>query len=171
VESETYSFDLFFDGTGVAGDAYPGTKLVEEFKKFLQTVYCTYNEETKKKKISYVEMTYFNEVFQVELDSMTVKYLLCDSEGNPLRIKASCRFSSVDEPKPVDTKNDTPKKSKKKGQSKPVTKDIPTAQCCYPCPTYPETVETAKQNDSVSLMSCSRPKQEKLYSSISDYPS
>lgn len=151
VESETYSFDLIFDGTGVAGDAYPGNKLVEEFQHFLEAVYCTYNKETKKKEISYVEMTYCGEIFQVELDSMTVKYLLFDSEGNPLRIKASCKFSSVDEPKPVNKKKHHSKKSTTDTQ-KTDTSDKPTSQCCSPCPTYPETVKEAKENDSPSLM-------------------
>lgn len=164
VESETFSFDLIFDGTGVAGDAYPGTKLVEEFRKFLQAVYCTYNEETKKKEISYVQMTYLGEVFQVELDSMTVKYLLLDPEGNPLRIKATCKFSSVDEPQPVDKKKDETKKSKGSGKKKPVTPKTPTAECCCPCPTYPETVATAKENDAVSLMCGGYSKAEMSYS-------
>lgn len=161
VESETYSFDLIFDGTGVAGPAYPGTKLIEEFRKFLRTVYCTLNKDTKKKEISYVEMTYSGEVFKVELDSMTVKYLLFDSEGNPLRIKASCQFSSVDEPKPVDPEKDKPKKPKASSRPKPVTPETPSAQCCCcPCPTYPETVNTAKENDAVSLMCGGYPRSE-----------
>lgn len=157
VESETYSFDLIFDGTGVAGDAYPGNKLVEEFQHFLEAVYCTYNKETKKKEISYVKMTYCGEVFQVELDSMTVKYLLFDSEGKPLRIKASCKFSSVDEPKPVDKKKHHSKKPKGDSQ-KTATSDTPTSERCAPCQSYPETVKEAKENDSPSLMCGGAPK-------------
>lgn len=158
VEAETYSFDLIFDGTGVAGPAYPGAKLMEEFRKFLKAVYCTPNEETKKKEISYVEITYCKEVFQVQLDSMTVKYLLFDSAGNPQRIKASCKFSTVEEPKPEKKKHHHSHKPKPAAEEeKTVTSETPTNQCCYPCPTYPQTVETAKQNQAASLMSCQYP--------------
>jgi len=154
--AEKYSFDLIFDGTGVTGRSFPANTFSDYFRQFLNTVYAAEPKPESKKQANFVEITYFGETFYTKLESMTIKYLLFNSEGAPLRIKASCHFASVEEEKP-----ENKKKSGGKGKAKtpppPVNDQTPNCQCVCPCPTYQETVSSAQQNDSVSLMTSRYP--------------
>lgn len=159
VGAETYSFDLIFDGTGVAGTVLKGKALKEEFNTFLGVVYANMDDPAKKKVANCVTIEYCGETFRAKLASMTIKYLLFQRDGNPLRIKATCSFTSVDKKK----KDPDPeeKKPKPKITDKPAVKpDSTTKECCCPCPTYEETVSKAEENDSVSLMSCNYTREE-----------
>ena len=157
--SETYSFDLIFDGTGVAGTPLLGKALKDEFQTFLEVVYAKREDTAKKKVSNCVTIEYCGETFYAKLTSMTIKYLLFQRDGNPLRIKATCSFSSVEEPK---GDPEPPKKKKKpKTKDKPKVKpDSSNKECCCPCPSYEDTVSSAKENDSVSLMSCNYTREE-----------
>ena len=164
--AETYSFDLIFDGTGVVGTALKGKALNDEFHAFLGVVYANEDDPAKKKVANCVTIEYCGETFGAKLTSMTIKYLLFQRDGNPLRIKASCSFSSVDiKKKDPDPEENKPKQKKK---DKPAPKPESTSkEYCCPCPTYEETVDTAKENDSASLMSCNYSKEETASSSSS----
>ena len=155
LSAETYAFDLIFDGTGVAGPVFSGKALDQKFQEFLTVVYATQEDLSKKKSPNLVKIEYCGMTFGAKLDSMSIKYLLFHRDGYPLRIKASCHFSSVEESKPEEKKGKGKTKPKKKTEdTPPVKKDSSNAQCCCACPTYGETVSSAKENKSVSLMSC-----------------
>lgn len=156
---EKYSFDLMFDGTGVAGPRFEEEGLAAEFKKFLEVVYAQTPTGDSKKQAHFVEITYCGETFYTKLESMSIKYLLFNSAGYPMRIKASCRFSSVEKEQPEDKdKNKGKGKGKKKPSPPPVTPETPNYQCCCcPCPTYYDTWSQAETNNSVSLMTSSYP--------------
>lgn len=182
VGKESYSFDLVFDGTGVVEGVVGSDAVEEEFQTFLKVVYWrlatkadnenAVDEGTSEEMIpqdqklpNYVLLTYCKHSFRVMLDSMTIKYVLMHRDGKPLRIKASCRFSTAQKTKVNDEtdKNKDSKsnsKSKSKSKKKTVKEDTPSKDCACVCPNYEETVTTAKQNDSPSLMSCDHSKEE-----------
>ena len=101
---ETYKFDLYFDGTGVAGAPPSGKSFSEDFQLFLDTVYAYTDDKTKKKEASFVIIYFGNSEFPCKLSSMTASYLLFSRNGTPLRIKVSCTFSSVEKEKPGEKK-------------------------------------------------------------------
>lgn len=167
-EAETYSFDLMFDGTGVAGRAFTGDGLKKELQTFLNVVYrarkssspgtpgdgdAVTQEGAKQNEVPpvyYVEINYCGERFCTKLDSLTIKYLLFQKDGNPLRIKVSCRFSAADDPAVIapaeqaetDPTEDLP----------PVTDETKNKECINPRDSYEDTVDTAKKNDALSLL-------------------
>jgi len=148
--SEKYSFDLMFDNTGVLGWKYE-KGLKEELKKFLLIVYAREDSTTQKKTANYLEMTYCGETFKCKMTSLSIKYTLFNSEGDPLRAKLSCSFTSVDVLKEDGNKDTSKKKGKKK--PKPIPPQTSNKECCECCPSFNETTTTAKENNSVSLMS------------------
>lgn len=156
---ESYSFDLMFDGTGVVGAVMKGASLKEEFQSFMEVVYAKREDLEEKKQANCVTIKYCGETFYAKLTSMTIKYLLFQRDGNPLRIKATCNFSSVEAPKKDPKTDEKPKKPKPKDKPK-VKQDSQNKECCCPCPNYYDTVSSAKENDSVSLMSCNYTRAE-----------
>ena len=178
--SETLSFDLVFDGTGVL-DHYPEKgDLNKYFKAFLKAVYYHEGEDdqqtdpsggdatggsdssesntettvTKTKKIlNYVKITYCKESFYTQLSSMSIKYLLFHKDGFPLRIKASCRFSTVEGPKP-EGKEEEGGGAASGSEAPPVKKDSPNKVCVNVCQTLEKTIDAARENDSVSILTC-----------------
>jgi len=158
IEAERYSFDLVFDGTGVVTDLGGSTTaLADIFKRFLNVVYTRPVSPGTKKEANFVEMTYCGETFNCKLESMTIKYQLFHSDGNPLRIKASCKFVSVEKPAPDDKKKKT---SSSKKTVPPVTKETPNCECVCPNASYDETLSSARENDSASLMTCNYSRAE-----------
>lgn len=157
LDSEKYSFDLIFDGTGVAGKKMTGKELNARFNLFLDVVYASRVSEDKKKKSNYVIISYCGEAFYCKLDSMTIHYQLFQPNGDPLRIKASCRFSSVEKPKPDDPNATKPKKKK---EEKPIKNDTPNHDRLSVESTYEETLKSAQENDAVSVMACSCPRED-----------
>ena len=148
---ETYKFDLYFDGTGVAGAPPSGKSFSEDFQLFLDTVYAYTDDKTKKKEASFVIIYFGNSEFPCKLSSMTASYLLFSRNGTPLRIKVSCTFSSVEKEKPGE------KKTKKKGGS--ATKSTPplppepqNRDCICPADTPEQNMSMARENKSASLM-------------------
>jgi len=158
IEAERYSFDLMFDGTGVVTDPGKSTQaLADIFREFLSVVYARPASPGTKKKANFVEMTYCGETFNCKLESMTIKYQLFHTDGNPLRIKATCKFVSVEKPGPDDKKDKT---SSKKKPVPPVTKETPNCECVCPNVSYDETLSSARENDSASLMTCNYSRAE-----------
>lgn len=149
-DSENYSFDLIFDGTGALGASSIG-KADEYFQKFLSTVYAKKTLKAVKKEANFVELNYCGDTFYCKLSSLTAKYTMFGRNGSPLRIKASCTFISVDKDKP----DPPPKKAKEATKSGP---DIPDGAdpkaSIDPGDSYEETVNEAKKNGSSSLMNC-----------------
>ncbi len=149
-DSENYSFDLIFDGTGALGASSIG-KAGELFQQFLSTVYAKESLKAVKKEANFVELNYCGDTFFCKLSSLTAKYTMFGRNGSPLRIKASCTFISVDKDKP----DPPPKKKKEDSKSGP---DIPEGanpkETIDPGDSYEETVNEAKKNGSSSLMNC-----------------
>lgn len=174
--AETYSFDLLFDGTGVASSISSAAELKKDFNNFLCVVYRksksdsagdkktadkqTNNgnpDQNKKPPVNAVKIHYCGEDFNAQLDSLSIKYLLFDKESNPLRIKVSCRFSSLDEES--STNKDGGSSDKKGSSAPPVNKDTPNSGCVHTEESFEETVASAQQNDAVCLMTCSYPRE------------
>ena len=154
LETEKYTFDLYFDATGVAGEKMTGKELKDKFNTFVNVVYAHRPAPDKKKVCNFVEFNYCGEEFRCKMESMTIHYLLFDVAGDPIRIKVSCRFSSLEEPKEEDPDEKKKQGSKKK---KTVTKKTPNCECIDPAPSYEETRVCARENDSMSMMTCSCP--------------
>ena len=158
---ENYSFELMFDGTGIAGPKFKDDALAVEFKKFLEVVYAQTPKGDSKKQANFVTITYCGETFYTKLESMTIKYLLFNSTGYPMRIKASCRFTSVEKEQPEDkNKNKGKSAGKKKVPPPPVTPETPNNMCCCPCSSYEETLISSEKNQSISLMTSSYSDQQ-----------
>lgn len=163
-ESESYSFDLLFDGTGVISSIPSAAALKKEFDQFLSVVYrkpesdpagsqSKIGDPAKKTKppVNFVRISYCGQHFDTQLDSLSIKYLLFNKEGNPLRIKVSCRFSSAEEPSSTD-KTDS---SGATASSAPaVSPDSQNSECVHTEDSFEKTVSSAKQNDSMSLLAC-----------------
>ena len=175
-EGESYSFDLVFDGTGVVGAISSAEKLQEEFNSFLTNVYRAQESgssdgESKGGEksdgessnngnansittppVNFVKIFYCGQYFNAKLDSLSIKYLLFNKDGLPLRIKASCRFSSVS---PASATSASGKSSEpEKEEAQPLKEDSPTKKNVKTEKTYKKTVKKAEENDSVSLMCC-----------------
>ena len=174
-EGESYSFDLYFDGTGVASSISSAADLKKDFNQFLDVVFRKQksdasgdkadkgkadagktNDGNKDQKetpsVNFVRIKYCGDCFKAKLDSLSIKYLLFDKDGNPLRIKASCRFSSVEQSSKVDKKGDD--QNGGEPDAPPLQKDTPNKNCVHPEKSYEKTVSSAKKNDSMSLMCC-----------------
>ncbi len=174
-EGESYSFDLVFDGTGVVGAISSAEKLQEEFNSFLTNVYRAQesgssdgesqgeksDEESsnngnansiKTPPVNFVKIFYCGQCFNAKLDSLSIKYLLFNKDGLPLRIKASCRFSSVSPASATSASGKSSEPEEKEAQ--PLKEDSPTKKNVKTEKTYKKTVKKAEQNNSVSLMCC-----------------
>ena len=174
-EGENYSFDLYFDGTGVVGSISTSADLKKDFDDFLDVVYhkrkveasgdgqektaagaVKPNDGNKDKKetapVNFVRINFCGDCFMAKLDSLSIKYLLFDQKGHPLRIKASCRFSSVDQRSVTD--NGKKNSSGADNDAPPLQKDTENKKCVRTEKSYEKTVSSAKKNDSVSLMCC-----------------
>ena len=154
-DSEKYSFDLVFDGTGALGVASTG-KAAELFKAFLNTVYAKKTDSSVKKEANFLEMHYCGETFYCKLSTLSAKYTLFGRDGSPLRIKASCAFISVDKDKP----DPPPKKKKEKKPAPEIPPGTDNCRCVCTCDTYEETYSSAQSNMSVSIMTCNYTQQE-----------
>ena len=174
---ETYSFDLLFDGTGVTDSSSSAAELKKDFDSFLNTVYRKpksesadssgaggkdanngNKEQNKKPAVNCVIIHYCGQDFNAQLDSLTIKYLLFDKDGNPLRIRASCRFSSVEETAATEVGTGS---SGDKGSASPsVDKDTPGKDCILTEDSFEETVSSAKENDSIGLLCCCYPRED-----------
>lgn len=152
--AETYAFDLYFDGTGVAGTALKGKALKEEFQTFLEVVYVKREDVAKKKQPNCVTIEYCGETFHAKLTSMTIKYLLFQRDGNPLRIKASCSFASVEEEKPDPEAGKKKQKKKPKDTTPNARQGGKTKESIGTDQSFDETVSSARENNSESLMNC-----------------
>jgi hypothetical protein len=153
---ETYKFDLYFDGTGVAGEAMPGAKLAENFQSFLDTVYAYSGDSSKKMKANFVVMCFGSLEFTCKLSSLSANYLLFNRDGTPLRIKASCTFSSVKKEKPSEKKDD--KGGAGPEPEPPLPQEPDNCHYVYVCPgdTPEDNAAKAKENDSPSLLTANR---------------
>jgi len=132
LESETFKFDLIFDGTGIVN---PNKTDVEaEIESFLKVVYVP---DKKNIKQAFVEITYGQTCINCKLSSMNIDYQLFDRAGNPIRAKLTCTFETVRLPEPK-----KPKKKKESGQS---------ACQCPPPKNCSEVLEEAEKRDDDSL--------------------
>ncbi len=179
-EGESYSFDLMFDGTGVYGRINSAKDLKEEFRAFLNVVYRKQDsgqsdakspekmgdgkssndgkaDSTTTPPVNYVLIEYCGESFKAMLTSLSIKYLLFNKDGDPLRIKASCRFRSATPPEKQDPNSDA---SKPKDPPPPVENDTPNKKCIHPDKSFEKTVEKAEENNAVSLMCCCYPPEQ-----------
>lgn len=153
LKSETYKFDLYFDGTGVAGKVFKGEALAKNFQSFLDTVYAYTDNPKNEPEPNFVVMCFGTLEFKCKLSSLSVSYLLFNTDGTPLRIKASCSFTSVEKPK----KNPKPKDNGggKTPDPPPLPPQPQNCQCICPAPTPEENVRLAKDNNSPSLLTSS----------------
>ena len=132
LESETFKFDLIFDGTGIVN---PNKTDVEaEIENFLKVVYIP---DKKNIKQAFVEITYGKTCINCKMSSMSIDYQLFDRAGNHIRAKLTCTFETVRLPEP--------QKAKKKKESQQTTCQCPPPQCCG------EVLEKARKNDSDDL--------------------
>lgn len=177
-EPESYSFDLMFDGTGVAGEAFTGDGLLKKFQSFLDVVYRPLEsppgtgdagndagklenpDQKEVASVQYVEISYCGQRFCTKLDSLTIKYLLFQKDGNPLRIKVSCRFSAAEDPAvivPSDQAGTNPVED-----VPPVSDETKNKECIAPRDTYGDTVSTAQKKDALSLLTACHSKFEMI---------
>lgn len=120
LESESFKFDLIFDGTGIVD---PQRKNVEEeIEKFLEVVYIPKSKGDQTIKQAFVEISYGSLVINCKMSSISVDYQLFDRSGAPLRAKVTCSFTTVL----------YPKKKKEKPKQEPVSNSCccPPPQCC-----------------------------------------
>lgn len=173
-ESESYSFDLLFDGTGVISSIPSAAALKKEFDQFLSVVFrkpesdpaggqtspgtsdsgkSNNGNPAKKTKppVNYVRISYCGQHFDTQLDSLSIKYLLFNKEGDPLRIKVSCRFSSAEEPSST---NQTDSSGATVSSAPAVSPDSQNSECVHTEDSFEKTVSSAIQNDSISLLAC-----------------
>lgn len=117
MESETYKFDLIFDGTGLVK---AGANVEEEIDKFLKVVYMA---DKKKGQQNFVEISYGDMVVNCKMSTMSIDYQLFSHEGTPLRAKVQCTFTSV---------NPYTERKKDKKKTKPNTNKCvcPPPSCC-----------------------------------------
>lgn len=155
LEAEKYAFDLIFDGTGVAGPKMDGEKLNAHFQTFLNVAYATRASQKEKKKRNFVELSYCGEIFYCKMESMTIQYQLFQPDGYPIRIKVNCHFSSVEEPKKDAAGGKKGKTDKKKSNN--VNRKTPNRASIETEKSYDETLEAARKNNSMSVMTCGCP--------------
>ena len=148
-EAEQYSFDLIFDGTGALGVHTIG-KANEYFQKFLKTVYANDTDQAVKKEASFVEIRYGKEIYRCKLSDLSAKYTLFGRNGDPMRIKASCTFISVDKDKP----DGKPKNKGKTDVAPAVPAGSDPKELVNPQDTIEETEAKAEENNSPSLLCC-----------------
>jgi hypothetical protein len=89
IQPETLSFDLIFDGTDMVYENKDGVfKEIEDFKKL------TYGYSGDHHDIAYLHLIWGKLSFECRLESLSVKYTLFDTSGQPIRATASCQFRS-----------------------------------------------------------------------------
>ena len=147
--AETLRFDLYFDGTGVAGPLPEGQDLADNFNMFLDTVYAYTDDKTKKKQACFVVLCYGNSEFPCKLTSLTANYLLFNRNGSPLRIKVTCSFSSVNKEKPQKKKK---KAQKAEESSPPLPPEPQNRDCVGPKESPEQNMSMARENKSMSLL-------------------
>ena len=117
--SETYTFKLVFDGTGIVpmrkfesdADKTDGRTLNDDLNDFLQVVYS--NPTTANP--NFLIMTYCGQEFMCVLKSLNIQYTLFRPDGIPLRMTLDCSFTSVKK----EEEEDKPKKKKKTNNESP----------------------------------------------------
>lgn len=137
LESETLTFDLIFDGTGIVDTNR--TDVDKEIKKFLKVVYV----DPENNKATFVEIVYGKLNVLCKLQSMTINYQLFDRQGHPIRAKLACSFITVRKPKPEDKDKN---KKKEKKQEQPASNG---GNCCTPC--YDDLLYNAQTTNADSL--------------------
>ena len=175
-DAEKLSFDLVFDGTGALGADSIGPAY-ELFQKFLNVVYADDPDKSVKKEASFLEIRYGPDSFFGKLSDLSAKYTLFGRNGEPMRIRVSCTFMSVDKTKPEPEPESTPAPSPKpKPKDNPAAKPIDTPEaepkqepeskidpsgeqetinCIQVCGSYAETLKKALENGAASVLSCS----------------
>ena len=94
--TETVSFDLLVDGTGVETMALLAptpTPVADRVKKFLETAY-TYNGSIHEP--NFLILSWGTMVFKCRLTSATIAYSSFDRSGSPLRAKLTVAFRADD---------------------------------------------------------------------------
>ncbi len=154
VNSEKYTFTLIIDGTGIIRKA----DVKQELETFLKTVY---RQSEKNTSLPFVKILYCGESLHCKLDSLVVDYQLLKKNGEPLRVKLTCSFSSIEKMEkteqipPKTTPNNVP--SPKKSKSKPIPPTKPTKECICVCKSFPETQLTAQSVQAESLFTSASP--------------
>lgn len=93
-KSESVSFDIIFDGTGVVKTGKTGGKaepVKKQIKSLLQMVY-QYNG--KRHEPNHLRLLWSNLVFYCRLKSLSIDYTMFKPGGDPLRAKAKMTFGS-----------------------------------------------------------------------------
>ncbi len=142
-QPEKLSFSFYLDGTNVVPNQ-KGISVSDQIKKFLNVVY-----KKEDKPVQSLIIEYFpEESLIVCVDSITINYNLFDKNGNPLRAKIDCSFSTLKEDKP-DAK---PKKRKVKPE--PTKESENTCECVCICCDLNEArlnnQDSIKENDEVN---------------------
>ncbi|WP_373725562.1 CIS tube protein [Bacteroides heparinolyticus] len=140
---ETISFAFYLDRTNVIPKTQTrhDTQSVDEMiKDFLEVVYKT----SSGKPVQSVAIQYGAHVWTVRVNSVTIEYSLFSKEGETLRAKVVCSFTTIDE----DASKPNPPRKK---QQKP--KEMKPQNCICECP--PNTVESARESDQDTLYTSS----------------
>lgn len=133
--SETYTFKLVFDGTGIVprrrfesdADKTENRTLNDDLNDFLQVVYS--NPATAYP--NFLIMTYCGEEFMCVLKSLNIQYTLFRPDGIPLRMTLDCTFTSVKKEEEIEEiKKPIPPKPPKRKE------ETPACSCICPPPGY-----------------------------------
>lgn len=137
---ETITFSFYLDGTNVVNDAGNNDSVSNQIKHFLSVVY-----EKDNKPVQSVTIEYLSETnFIVATNSIDINYTLFDRNGNPLRAKISCTFSTIIPDKP-NTEKKKQRKTSKPNTKKETRNETPSCVCVCTCP------EDARKNNYDSL--------------------
>ncbi len=149
-QPEKLSFSFYLDGTNVVPNQ-KGISVSDQIKKFLNVVY-----KKEDKPVQSLIIEYFPaESLIVCMDSITIDYNLFDTNGNPLRAKIDCSFSTLKEDKP-DTKSKKRRKSKSKVKPEPTKEPENTCECICSCTCDPnearsQGVNSMKENKNANF--------------------
>ena len=162
--SETYTFKLVFDGTGIVpmrkfesdADKTEGRTLNDDLNDFLQVVYS--NPATANP--NFLIMTYCGQEFMCVLKSLNIQYTLFRPDGIPLRMTLDCSFSSVKKEEEEDKPKPNPKPKPK--PIPPDKEEEPPVDCCV-CP--PPGYKLVQEDTTYASFSSSTEDMDSLLSS------
>ncbi|MBR6104884.1 MAG: hypothetical protein IKP81_07485 [Paludibacteraceae bacterium] len=143
VDAETYGFSILLDGTGIISAAHMNVQ--KELDKFDRVLF---RREGKSCIPNPVQIQYCGQFFNCKVTSLGYNYTLFDVNGNPLRVKIKCSFSSV---APIEKDKEPKKKESEENNA---------CECVCPVPdnSSPEANQSvATESDANSLMSVYTP--------------
>lgn len=139
---EQYTFTLLFDGTGIVDSNR--FQVDQEIKDFTDVLLTSTKNGYKP---NYIAMQYCGMTFHCAVTSLKVNYTLFKRDGDPLRAKIDCSFSSVIQKEHED-------KEKKKKITPPKQQEC-SCVCVCNNESPQAAVEQAENNNMCSMFSSS----------------